>query len=105
MFAKVGAVTHPSWEWNIGRRNIDTNQYRVGNTGENAHIRTQFQEFECCIEYLVGIGHLFAADNPFAGQVSRRRDKFVDHRIATSATVILVAHLFTQLVLEPVGRP
>ena len=35
----------------------------------------------------------------------RRRDEFVDHRIAPAPAVVLVTHLFAETVFEPVGRP
>ena len=74
-------------------------------SGECAHVRAQLQEFQGRSEHLIGIGHLFCADHPFACQGSRRRDILIDHGVASSPAIVLVSHLFSELVLQPVGRP
>ena len=75
----------------------------------DAHLRilvaADLEELRRCVENAVGVGHLLGADQPFAGKVCRRSDVFVNHRVGTPGTILFVAHLFTDAVLEPVGRP
>ena len=77
----------------------------MGYAGDRAHVGADLQELKTGREHLVGVGHLLGADKTLAGKVGRRRDIFVNHRVGASAAVVLVAHLLTDPVLEPVGRP
>ena len=99
------AVLHPSRKCSILRGIVEPVPDGMRYAGECTHVRAQLQEFQRCREHLVGICHLFSAHDPFASQGSRRRDIFINHRVSSSPAVILVSHLFPELVLQPVGRP
>ena len=75
------------------------------NPRHDAHVGTDFQQFEGGIEHQISIGHLFAAYNTFSGEVGCRRHVFVDHGVTASAAVIFVRHFFAQPVAQPVGCP
>ena len=96
---------HPAGERRVGRRVVEAVPYRVRDAGDGAHVRADFDQLERCAEGEVGIGHLLGADDALAGKVRGRRDVFVDHRVAPACAVFVVAHLFAEAVLEPVGRP
>ena len=99
------AVLHPAREGRFGGGVVEPVPDRMGDAGEGGHIGSQFDEFQRGAEDLVGVGHLFGAHQPFARQVGRRRDVFVNHRVTAAAPIILVAHFLAQTVFEPVGGP
>ena len=68
-------------------------------------VATDLEELGRRVEDAVGVGHLFGTDQAFAGKVGSRSDVLVDHRVGASGTILVVAHLFADAVLEPVGRP
>ena len=100
-----GSVLNPARELGLKRGVVETMPNRMGYAGDRAHVGADLQELKTGREHLVGVGHLLGADKTLAGKVGRRRDIFVNHRVGASAAVVLVAHLLTDPVLEPVGRP
>ena len=100
-----GPVLNPARELGLKRGVVETMPNRMGYAGDRAHVGADLQELKTGREHLVGVGHLLGADKTLAGKVGRRRDIFVNHRVGASAAVVLVAHLLTDPVLEPVGRP
>ena len=100
-----GSVLNPARELGRKRGIVETMPNRMGYAGDRAHVGADLQELKAGREHLVGVGHLLGADKTLAGKVGRRRDIFVNHRVGASAAVVLVAHLLTDPVLEPVGRP
>ena len=100
-----GSVLNPARELGLKRGVVETMPNRMGYAGDRAHVGANLQELKTGREHLVGVGHLLGADKTLAGKVGRRRDIFVNHRVGASAAVVLVAHLLTDSVLEPVGRP
>ena len=79
--------------------------YGVGDTREGRHVGAYLDKFERGVEDEIRIGHLLTAHEALAGKVGCRRDILVYHRISAATAVVLVAHLFTQTVAQPVGSP
>ena len=98
-------VLHPAGEGRLQRRIVEAVPDRVRDAGEGGHIRADLQELQRRAEHQVRIGHLFGADHALAGDMRRRGDIFIDHRIRPSAPVILVAHFLAHAVTQPVRGP
>ena len=101
----VAAILDPSGECHIARTVVEAMPYGVGDTREGRHVGAYLDKFERSIEDEVSIGHLLTTYETLAGKMGCRGHILVYHRISAATAVVLVAHLFTQTVAQPVGSP
>ena len=79
--------------------------YRVGDSGNAAHVRADLQVLQRGGEYIVGICHFFTTYQALAGQVRGGRYVFVYHGISAAAAIVLIAHLLANNMAQPVCCP
>ena len=77
----------------------------MGHARHDAVIGADLQQFQCGVKNIVSICHLFAAHHSLTGEVSGRRDEFIDHRVSSSSAIIFVRHLFARPMFEPIRCP
>ena len=104
-FVVIGAVADPAREGGILRHVVEAVEDRAGNTAADRLVAAQLQLLQAHVEDPVGVGHLFAADNPLAAQMCRRGDIFVDHGVGPAAAVVRFGHLLARFVFQIVCRP
>ena len=77
----------------------------VGYARHGRLVATDLELLKCHVEHRVGVGHLFATDDAVAGEVGSRRHELVDHGVGAATTIVVLRHLLTRLVAQPVGGP